>query len=101
MMAEIKTDHLTEEERKILARSNAATEGPWYRRWPTLHGQDAIVGLYQEEYAENIITCDSGHYGPRPADAEFIIHARSDIPKLLETIEALRKLVAQLQEGKR
>jgi hypothetical protein len=37
--------------------------------------------------------------GPQEYDAEFIAHARSDIPALLEEVESLRKTLAWIEEG--
>lgn len=88
---------------EVRAREKAATPGPWLRKNPCgpgceacaredFHGaQDAIVSDRYD--GEDIITCDSGVYGPALADAEFIINARTDIPKLLAEVERLEKII--------
>lgn len=64
----------------IRKRAEAATEGPWETAlledgWHVMHDGMIVAEMYRKE-AE---------------DAEFIAHARTDIPKLLAEIERLRK----------
>lgn len=85
-------DHLTDAERALLALCDAATPGPWTLTKP---GKDAygflrgvaIGGTYGRTtiYAEP----PGGQYPL--ADAEFIAASRAALPKLLETINALRE----------
>lgn len=78
-------------------REKAATPGPWHRENPDECGQDYISAgeplsgandWFSEDY-KAIITCDSGVYGPRPPDAEFICSARTDLPALMRMVELL------------
>ena len=63
------TDRLTDEEiAEIRGRAEAATEGPWDVAWGTY-----LITISRE-------------------DAEFCIHARTDIPRLLDEVERLRAL---------
>ena len=78
------TNKLSEKEiEAIRKRADKATEGPWW----------ASEGLY----VVNNLTGDSYEWDAdfvaeteRESDAEFIAHAREDIPKLLAEIERLR-----------
>ena len=68
-----------------------ATPGPWqyldaYRDTPE-YLREADIGTRSEE----IISRDSGVYGPSTEDAELIIHMRNALPKLLNVIEATLK----------
>lgn len=74
----------------IEARANAATEGPW-------HGEHDEFGCVQQgNYGwvapgagpEYDVDSDRGH-----ADAEFIAHARTDVPDLLAELKRLRPVV--------
>ncbi len=87
---------------EIREREKKATKGPWF-----IECRHAITGRIDAitahaghihpleencwnfddcpgQDAEEIVTSDSGAYGPNIKDAEFIIHARTDIPYLLE-----------------
>lgn len=64
----------------IRKRAQAATEGPWQLA-------DTYDGAWILDSDDDII---SGTVS-RIVDAEFIAHARTDIPKLLAEIERLRK----------
>lgn len=66
---------------EIEARASAATDGPWQRG-----------GNYWDQ---NTVTADAGKYfiadcHKNPMSAEFIAHARTDIPALCATVRALR-----------
>lgn len=67
---------------QIAERAEKATEGPWM-------ASDGIYvieldGTHPEGYGEVVAECE------RTVDAEFIAHAREDIPKLLAEIERLK-----------
>ena len=69
-----------------------ATPGPWrylhaYRDTPE-YLREANIGTRSEE----IISRDSGVYGPSTEDAELIIHMRNALPKLLNIIEAAQAM---------
>jgi len=72
---------------EIEARANAATPGPWE--------------LCQSETHCHVVYPDDTHVGGVdgehwwPADAEFVAHARTDIPRLLAEVRALRKELAR------
>ena len=78
------TDPMTPERlAEIEARANSATEGPWWLAHPGL-----IYGKYphHEGYAQAVTKAD-------PPDAEFIAHARTDIPALLAEVRRLKSRV--------
>ena len=86
---------------KIEARANAATEGPWEvngpdRPWATIsHGSDSILHAYEQHhpYCEG---CECGDSRSEVAlseeDADFIAHARTDVPALVEALRAVLNL---------
>jgi hypothetical protein len=91
---------MTNEELKaIRERTEAATPGPWY--WEKLDAD----GWNDTEMPYLASASDEGvmHFGdceqyypsegspPNDEDAEFIAHAREDVPKLLAEIERLRR----------
>lgn len=90
----------------IKARAEAATDGPWKwdnRRVPTLNGMAGSRDVYR--YETEVIEADhNGECGCRsacqldltvgPADAEFIAHARTDVPALVAAVEAVLELHA-------
>lgn len=70
---------------QIAAREQAATEGPWVAAYPDdeyLHHGDVATDAVP---GERFVICE--HAG---MDAEFIAHARTDVPVLLDEVEALR-----------
>lgn len=83
---------------EIEARANAATEGPWEwegeakAEWeiganslvPSRRPDDPV--LYGYGYDASGIEVKS------PADAEFIAHARTDVPVLLDALEKVLRL---------
>lgn len=89
---------MTAEELDILQTlCDKATPAPWVRKNPSDRGQDYIVGNIKSWSNENyIITCDSGVYGPRPNDADFITAAREAMPKLIAEVRKLRRIVGTL-----
>jgi hypothetical protein len=85
---------------ECLERTKIATEGPW-KTYKT-HDASFADGIRQEQTQEDII-CGSIDYEQRgvytQADAEFIAHARTDVPELARrlnrAIEALKSQVGQ------
>lgn len=74
-----------EELAAIRARAEAATPGPW-----TLYDQDAgteLAGRFGR-----IAIPDSMHSVAWPANAKFIAHARTDVPRLLAAVDAVLAL---------
>jgi len=84
----------------IEARANAATPGPWLNADKKDIGKDWLIGSVIDcgttlELSDRIVTTDrlSGlnvTSGGAHEDAEFIAHARTDIPALIAEIRALR-----------
>lgn len=68
---------------EIRAREQKATVGCWYA--VNQFGRMAIVksGSDAHDPQQAIV----GHYGMRDNDAEFIAHARQDVPFLLDALE--------------
>ena len=65
---------------EIRKRCDAATEGPWE----------------QEDCRENHIATATGMdiaHAPKQINAQFIAHARTDVPALLAEVERLRGLI--------
>lgn len=78
---------------EIPARVEQATKGPWKARHSNLHGAPYVgaPGTIGED-AVFVATCSSTKMGM--ADAEFIAHAREDIPYLLAENRRLREELA-------
>lgn len=88
----------------IRERADAATPGPWKvawdgendpdgawsAEWPWLIRQDIYPGKSVANLAEVEASTE---------DAEFIAHARTDIPALLAHIDALHTLLGNLVDG--
>lgn len=78
----------------IRARADAATPGPWSARNRSSDGiEDAFLGFEIDGPPD----ATRGQFARR-ADAEFMAHARTDIPALLEHIEAQTREIAALKE---
>lgn len=74
---------------KIEARTNAATEGPWVTYTVTPHmGSEVLTAPREgEDYGDYVV--------PEYIDmdnAEFIAHARTDVPALVAALRAVLKL---------
>ena len=68
----------------IKARCGAATSSPWMSR------------LYDDDLWEVIPVAKGQDYGVfEKADAEFVAHAREDIPALIAEVEQLRLTLKQ------
>lgn len=97
---------------RIRKQADAATEGPWEvngpdQPWATIsHGSDSVLHAYEQHhpYCEG---CECGDSRSEVAlsdeDAEFIAHARTDVPWLLEQVDlrdkALEAVLALHQDG--
>lgn len=100
---------------EIRARVEAATPGPW--EWEMADQQGSLLGLGTKgaalmegavlgcERCEACMETPPGELGenstrrccwPRPADAEFIAHARQDVPDLLADREDLQRQLAEV-----
>ena len=73
---------------EIEARANAATEGPWYTTpdYPMVCADSESQG---DEYSPELHD-GRGFYSP--SDAEFIAHARTDVPDMAAAFRAVLKL---------
>jgi hypothetical protein len=75
----------------IRARADAATEGPWHLRGRSIMA-DVLVSHDgpPETQWNNSVVCSVGAWSsgrPTDADAEFIVHARTDVPALLSALD--------------
>lgn len=96
-MAEVQIDLIAaarqkaEEQRQKLAeieaRANAATKEPW----EIIGGNEYLTGL-------DIHIGPSDEGGIRLRDAEFLAHARTDVPELLEIIREQAAQIAAVRE---
>lgn len=83
----------------IRARAEAATPGPWIgvgdRRSKSAYG---LVGRLSDRGTGNAIAVLAGVGMDRVADAEFIGHARTDIPDLLARLTELEAENSRFRE---
>jgi hypothetical protein len=89
----------------IRERAEQATKGPWLA---DTAGHLEIYSQHEDEPAlififdwipDKGIEIDAyGHLQERHPDLEFIAHARTDVPALLDTIETLREVLAWYAE---
>lgn len=93
---------LTDEElAAIESRTEAATPGPW-RVEPDdgghdFHGFATQTRITTEEWPGG----GWSRYGFNPVDAEFISHARTDVPRLIAALRASRTDAENLEEASR
>jgi len=95
---------LTETLREIRERAEAATEGPWEVKekfaMTSVRTQDPTARLGFRLVAQVPLRVED------TSDAEFIAHARTDVPRLVEALEAVLKALdhaatAELDTGTR
>jgi hypothetical protein len=78
----------------IETRANAATPGPWCTdSWEIYQGTEYVAGA--EWIGE---TCRAGEMDDSRADAEFVAHARTDVPALLAEVRRLGAALAEAAE---
>ncbi|MEK4178508.1 hypothetical protein NSQ61_02780 [Aeribacillus sp. FSL K6-1121] len=78
---------LTNEELVAISeRAEKASPGPWVKTFAT--GIEIVC-----DFETKIISDDSGVI--RYSDAEFIAHAREDVPKLVAEVERLREAIIE------
>ena len=84
---------------KIEARTNAATEGPWEwdgesnEPWPAGDNSLRSVSGAKDDLVLYAWGYDAyGIEAARDADAEFIAHARTDVPDMAAALRAVLKL---------
>lgn len=94
------TELTTTQEQAIRSRLNAATEGPWEQGGRSI---EAGPPTYAEVVSVDV-ECMGHCYGgvglgiQREADAQFMAHAREDIPALLAEVHRLRAELAKARE---
>lgn len=72
---------------EIRERVAKATPGPWrVINHPLRTGVGGIAAVADDEL---IVETDSGYYPPMRPDADFIAHARQDVPDLLAEVARL------------
>lgn len=77
----------------IKARYEAATEGPWTGEDNYVRGDHGVLAMcpcYGPGYLAEF---------PAAANAEFIAHARTDVPELVAEVERLRKTTFDLLDA--
>lgn len=76
----------------IRARVEAATEGPWFvEPCGDFGAKTALIpDVLRERYGVNSLSC-----GEDFATAEFIAHARTDVPRLLDLLAEQRAVIAR------
>lgn len=89
---------MTDDELKAIeARANAATPGEWQvgPEIPLAKGREGLMHINAGDYGEvaRLLSYlqDAELAGRWRADAQFIAHAREDIPKLIAEIRRLRE----------
>lgn len=71
--------------KEIKERAKKATPGPWVWRVPGYLCNKYIDALILDSNCT--CKCDSGVWSSGVEDSDFIAHARTDIPKLIEALE--------------
>jgi len=71
----------------IEARANAATPGPWKKRWD---GNTLLVESVHNDHWRELI-CETGDSSDHTDNTVFIAHAREDVPALLAHIRELQE----------
>jgi hypothetical protein len=89
---------------EIKSRTEKATPGPW--KWNTDRYHGGYIGITGKNNAEVLFPnhCNEDDEGaawfedlPNESDADFISHAREDIPALIAEIERFREEIAALK----
>ena len=93
------TDPMTDADLDAIEqRTNAATEGPWFQ------DSDNPGLVWGEQRSDgdgywSLFASETGHDATaEPQDAEFIAHARSDVPALLAEVRRLRAMEQRVRE---
>ncbi|WP_437193508.1 hypothetical protein [Planctomicrobium sp. SH527] len=103
MQREHKQQPITESELSaIQLRCSKATDCQWVVGFRDENGSSLGGTVCVMDEDESIIVGRMGDFGPTndpKADAEFIAHARDDVPRLLAEVVRLRRLVNQPKEA--
>lgn len=91
----------------IKARADAATEGPWAvaeAESNRLGNHRIVYRVEKDEQGTNWqVAVTYGFSNPGiadEADAEFIAHARTDVPNLLAALDAANARITELEAGR-
>lgn len=79
----------------IEARANAATPGPWRAGTEEFIDYGAVFGRQIEEDGLSRVRCLVDDLSDIPGTAEFIAHARTDVPALVAEVRRLRRWKAE------
>lgn len=86
---------------QIQRRADAATEGPWHSFGTGPRGGDHwyVIGADNVSLAWGIASRDGENEAQRGPDAEFIAHARTDIPGLLAAVRDAQQSAEQAEQA--
>lgn len=76
----------------IRARCDAATDGPWTAEYSEAQG-NCVLPHDAESTREAVAVTRLFH---QQADADFIAHARTDVPELIDEIERLQEAAERI-----
>lgn len=79
---------------EIQARADAATEGPWRALTTGRTGGDHWYICDEGEAIASVASQDGFNEDQREPDAEFIAHAREDVPKLVAALRHVEVICA-------
>jgi hypothetical protein len=89
--------HLTGQDlRSIRERADRATPGPWCVAGSP---RDFVIAKHggAERCSDNpVVWADDDCLSGNPVDAEFIAHARADVPRLADEVDRLRQVVRRV-----
>jgi hypothetical protein len=90
----------------IQARSDAATKGPWIQDQDPDGDESGIAGWRPSRDIKEVYRLPNGDVdvddlmsAATPADAEFIAHAREDVPDLVAELHAAREVIAVARDA--
>ncbi|HUQ95000.1 MAG TPA: hypothetical protein VM120_25200 [Bryobacteraceae bacterium] len=87
----------TTELEAIEARAADATPGPWW--WGAGRSEVLCSDGILADHKHIFVNCGRGSGDPEPEDAEFIAHARTDIPALVAEVRRLQAIVVAVDEA--
>ena len=100
------SEQITQALDAMQARCDAATDGPWEREWDTSDQWWTIHGQPNPAKGDDRMVCPEvatlNHREDWTADAEFIVHARTNLPRLVAALrEVLTFATAERDEIRR
>lgn len=88
---------MTLDREAIKARVEAATRGPWVSPWDDPDPDAAALRTEDGLEVVGVLQYDAHPYlAVLAADADFIAHAREDVPKLIAEVERLESYIAAI-----